>query len=182
MQADLDNIDYGEFIAATLYLTKIQRVDHLFAAFSYFDKDGSGYITQDELQQACKEFGIVDFPFGRNDPRSWQKQCKCSTRINIFVVGCIWMLDRYVDGKENTGKAIIKRDLASHVFLDLPSLSLPPQIPRKIQDWNTASLERQGKSGKSFFSHGWPGFCIISGERCKLRNLNLSSAVKNENL
>lgn len=61
MQADLDNIDYGEFIAATLYLTEIQRVDHLFAAFSYFDKDGSGYITQDELQQACKEFGIVDF-------------------------------------------------------------------------------------------------------------------------
>ncbi|KAG5556383.1 hypothetical protein RHGRI_006846 [Rhododendron griersonianum] len=59
--ADLDNIDYGEFIAATLYLTEIQRVDHLFAAFSYFDKDGSGYITQDELQQACEEFGIMDF-------------------------------------------------------------------------------------------------------------------------
>ncbi|KAF7146998.1 hypothetical protein RHSIM_Rhsim03G0062800 [Rhododendron simsii] len=61
LQAMLDNIDYGEFIAATLYLTEIQRVDHLFAAFSYFDKDGSGYITQDELQQACEEFGIVDF-------------------------------------------------------------------------------------------------------------------------
>lgn len=43
------------------------------------------------------------------------------------------MLDRYVDGKENTGKAI-KTDLASHVVLDLPSLSLPPRIPRKIQD------------------------------------------------
>lgn len=32
----------------------------MFAAFSYFDKDGSGYITQDELQQACEEFGIED--------------------------------------------------------------------------------------------------------------------------
>ncbi|XP_020233115.1 calcium-dependent protein kinase 10 [Cajanus cajan] len=61
--ADVDNsgtIDYGEFIAATLHLNKIDREDHLVAAFSYFDKDGSGYITQDELQQACEEFGIGD--------------------------------------------------------------------------------------------------------------------------
>ncbi|KAK9986514.1 hypothetical protein SO802_031465 [Lithocarpus litseifolius] len=61
--ADVDNsgtIDYGEFIAATLHLNKVEREDHLFAAFSYFDKDGSGYITQDELQQACEEFGIED--------------------------------------------------------------------------------------------------------------------------
>lgn len=61
IQADVDNngtIDYGEFIAATLHLNKVEKEDHLFAAFSYFDKDGSGYITQDELQQACEEFGI----------------------------------------------------------------------------------------------------------------------------
>ncbi|XP_057980729.1 calcium-dependent protein kinase 1-like [Malania oleifera] len=61
--ADIDNsgtIDYGEFIAATLHLNKIERQDHLFAAFSYFDKDGSGYITPDELQQACEEFGLED--------------------------------------------------------------------------------------------------------------------------
>jgi len=43
-----------------LHLNKIEREDHLFAAFSYFDKDGSGYITQEELQQACDEFGIKD--------------------------------------------------------------------------------------------------------------------------
>ncbi|PSR98093.1 Calcium-dependent protein kinase [Actinidia chinensis var. chinensis] len=61
--ADVDNngtIDYGEFIAATLHLNKVQKEDHLFAAFSYFDKDGSGYITPEELQQACEEFGIED--------------------------------------------------------------------------------------------------------------------------
>ncbi|KAB5543975.1 hypothetical protein DKX38_012087 [Salix brachista] len=61
--ADVDNsgtIDYGEFIAATLHLNKIERQDHLYAAFSYFDKDGSGYITPDELQQACEEFGLED--------------------------------------------------------------------------------------------------------------------------
>ncbi|KAK6929010.1 EF-hand domain [Dillenia turbinata] len=63
LKADVDNsgtIDYGEFIAATLHLNKIEREDYLFAAFSYFDKDGSGYITADELQQACEEFGIED--------------------------------------------------------------------------------------------------------------------------
>ncbi|KAF5473427.1 hypothetical protein F2P56_010039 [Juglans regia] len=61
--ADIDNsgtIGYGEFIAAMLHLNKIQREDHLYAAFSYFDKDGSGYITQDELQQACERFGLED--------------------------------------------------------------------------------------------------------------------------
>ncbi|GAB4834142.1 Calcium-dependent protein kinase 25 [Ancistrocladus abbreviatus] len=59
--ADVDNsgtIDYGEFIAAMLHLNRLDGEDHLFAAFSYFDKDGSGYITRDELQQACQEFGI----------------------------------------------------------------------------------------------------------------------------
>uniref|UniRef100_A0A0E0LHF0 non-specific serine/threonine protein kinase n=1 Tax=Oryza punctata TaxID=4537 RepID=A0A0E0LHF0_ORYPU len=61
--ADIDNsgsIDYGEFIAATMHLNKVEREDNLFAAFSYFDKDSSGYITQDELQKACEEFGIGD--------------------------------------------------------------------------------------------------------------------------
>lgn len=61
--ADIDNngtIDYGEFVAATLHLNKIEKGDYLYAAFSYFDKDGSGYITLDELQKACDEFGIQE--------------------------------------------------------------------------------------------------------------------------
>lgn len=63
MQADVDNsgaIDYGEFVAAMLHLNKVQKEDHMYAAFSYFDKDGSGYITHDELQQACEQFGLED--------------------------------------------------------------------------------------------------------------------------
>lgn len=43
-----------------LHLNKVQKEDHLYAAFSYFDKDGSGYITRDELQQACEKFGLED--------------------------------------------------------------------------------------------------------------------------
>ncbi|XP_074370730.1 calcium-dependent protein kinase 20-like isoform X1 [Apium graveolens] len=59
--ADLDNsgtIDYTEFVAAMLHLNKAQKEDHMFAAFTYFDKDGSGYITADELQHACEQFGL----------------------------------------------------------------------------------------------------------------------------
>lgn len=62
-QADIDNsgtIDYGEFLAATVHLNKLEREENLVSAFSFFDKDGSGYITIDELQQACKEFGLSE--------------------------------------------------------------------------------------------------------------------------
>ncbi|KAM6571440.1 hypothetical protein CsatA_015520 [Cannabis sativa] len=62
--ADFDNsgtIDYGEFIAATFHFNKIDKEDHLLAAFSYFDREGSGYITQDALRRAFEEFGIEDF-------------------------------------------------------------------------------------------------------------------------
>ncbi|KAH1263977.1 Calcium-dependent protein kinase 4 [Glycine max] len=61
--ADVDKsgtIDYGEFIAATVHLNKLEREEHLIAAFQYFDKDGSGYITVDELQQACAEQNMTD--------------------------------------------------------------------------------------------------------------------------
>jgi calcium-dependent protein kinase len=61
--ADVDHdgtIDYGEFLAATLNLNKIEREENLYAAFSYLDKDKSGYLTTDELQQACNDFHMGD--------------------------------------------------------------------------------------------------------------------------
>ncbi|KAJ3675620.1 hypothetical protein LUZ60_004662 [Juncus effusus] len=61
--ADIDNngtIDYAEFVAATVHWNKVQREDHLYNAFQYFDRDSSGYITLDELQKACEEFGVED--------------------------------------------------------------------------------------------------------------------------
>lgn len=63
LQADVDHngtIDYGEFIAATVHLNKLEREEHLMAAFRYFDKDGSGSITVDELQQAWAEHNMTD--------------------------------------------------------------------------------------------------------------------------
>ncbi|CAG7895961.1 unnamed protein product [Brassica rapa] len=61
--ADVDGsgtIDYGEFLAATIHLNKLEREENLVAAFSFFDKDSSGCITLEELQQAWKQFGIKD--------------------------------------------------------------------------------------------------------------------------
>ena len=62
-QADADGngtIDYEEFITATMHMNRMDREEHLYTAFQYFDKDGSGYITADELQLACEEFGLDD--------------------------------------------------------------------------------------------------------------------------
>uniref|UniRef100_A0A0D9VN41 non-specific serine/threonine protein kinase n=1 Tax=Leersia perrieri TaxID=77586 RepID=A0A0D9VN41_9ORYZ len=61
--ADVDNsgtIDYHEFIAATLHLNKLDREEHLLAAFAYFDRDASGYITVDELEHACRNHNMAD--------------------------------------------------------------------------------------------------------------------------
>jgi Ca2+-binding EF-hand superfamily protein len=44
-QADVDgngSIDYVEFITATMHRHKLERDEHLFKAFQYFDKDNSG--------------------------------------------------------------------------------------------------------------------------------------------
>ncbi|KAL3614983.1 Calcium-dependent protein kinase 15 [Castilleja foliolosa] len=61
--ADVDGngtIDYIEFITATMHRHKLERDEHLFGAFQFFDKDSSGYITRDELESAMKEYGMGD--------------------------------------------------------------------------------------------------------------------------
>lgn len=52
--ADTDNsgqIDYTEFIAATLDAQTYMRNDYLRTAFDIFDKDGSGKIDAEEIVQ-----------------------------------------------------------------------------------------------------------------------------------
>lgn len=44
-------IDYTEFIAACMQSYNYLNENHLKSAFSYFDKDGSGTISEDELKQ-----------------------------------------------------------------------------------------------------------------------------------
>jgi calcium-dependent protein kinase len=61
-EADIDNamnimdsnkngyIDYTEFIAACLQSYNYLKENHLKSAFGYFDKDGSGTISLEELK------------------------------------------------------------------------------------------------------------------------------------
>lgn len=55
---DLDGnskIDYEEFLASTMHYNKLSREENMIAAFEYFDKDKSGYITRDELMHAMQD-------------------------------------------------------------------------------------------------------------------------------
>uniref|UniRef100_A0A7C8YSG2 Calcium/calmodulin-dependent protein kinase n=1 Tax=Opuntia streptacantha TaxID=393608 RepID=A0A7C8YSG2_OPUST len=61
--ADVDKsgtIDYMEFVTATMHRHRLERDENLFEVFKYFDKDGNGYITRDELRQAMTEYGMGD--------------------------------------------------------------------------------------------------------------------------
>jgi calcium-dependent protein kinase len=61
--ADVDGngtIEFNEFITATMHMNKMEKEDHLFAAFQHFDADNSGYITMEELQIAMEKNGMGD--------------------------------------------------------------------------------------------------------------------------
>ncbi|KAG2246836.1 hypothetical protein Bca52824_086464 [Brassica carinata] len=61
--ADVDgngSIDYIEFITATMHRHRLESDENLYKAFQHFDKDGSGYITIDELEVALKEYRMGD--------------------------------------------------------------------------------------------------------------------------
>ncbi|KAG2399098.1 Calcium-dependent protein [Vigna angularis] len=62
--ADVDGngvLDYGEFVAVTIHLQKMENDEHFHKAFKFFDKDGSGYIESGELQEAlADESGETD--------------------------------------------------------------------------------------------------------------------------
>ncbi|KAH6776813.1 calcium-dependent protein kinase 13 [Perilla frutescens var. hirtella] len=60
-------LDYGEFLAISLHLQKMANDEHLHKAFSYFDKDGNGYIEPGELRDALMEDGEDDSTDVAND-------------------------------------------------------------------------------------------------------------------
>ncbi|KAG5243110.1 calcium-dependent protein [Salix suchowensis] len=60
-------LDYGEFVAVSLHLQRMANDEHLRKAFSYFDKDGDGYIEPDELRDALMEDGADDCTDVAND-------------------------------------------------------------------------------------------------------------------
>lgn len=48
-------MDYGEFVALSIHLKKIGNDEHLHRAFSYFDKNKSGYIEIEELRDSLAD-------------------------------------------------------------------------------------------------------------------------------
>ncbi|XP_057951540.1 calcium-dependent protein kinase 10-like [Malania oleifera] len=56
--ADVDGngvLDYGEFVAVTIHLQRMENDEHFRRAFVFFDKDGSGYIEMEELQESLAD-------------------------------------------------------------------------------------------------------------------------------
>jgi calcium-dependent protein kinase len=61
--ADIDGsgeIDYSEWLVATLNKKNLVSDEKLQVAFSFFDKDGSGSISIDELKEVLGAKKIVD--------------------------------------------------------------------------------------------------------------------------
>ncbi|PON31677.1 Parvalbumin [Parasponia andersonii] len=61
--ADVDGngaINYFEFTNAAIHRHRLERDESLYKAFRFFDKDGSGYITREELRQVMTQHGMGD--------------------------------------------------------------------------------------------------------------------------
>lgn len=57
-QADVDGngvLDYGEFVAVTIHLQRMENDEHFRRAFMFFDKNESGFIELDELRVALSD-------------------------------------------------------------------------------------------------------------------------------
>ena len=48
------SIDYQEFIAATIHFSKLEKHSNMVRAFEFFDKNGDGFITHDEIHEGLK--------------------------------------------------------------------------------------------------------------------------------
>ncbi|KAK9182529.1 hypothetical protein WN944_025674 [Citrus x changshan-huyou] len=56
--ADVDgdgSLNYGEFVAVSVHLKKMANDEHLHKAFSFFDRNQSGFIEIEELQNALND-------------------------------------------------------------------------------------------------------------------------------
>lgn len=59
-RADLDGdgaVDYIEFLAATLHLSRLERDERLFRAFKHFDTEGTGFITREDIEAGLEPLG-----------------------------------------------------------------------------------------------------------------------------
>jgi calcium-dependent protein kinase len=58
LQADVDKngtLNYGEFVTVSVHVRKIGNDEHIEKAFTYFDRNKSGYIEIEELREALSD-------------------------------------------------------------------------------------------------------------------------------
>lgn len=58
MQADVTGdgtLNYAEFVAVSVHIRKMANDEHLHRAFSFFDKNKTGFIEVDELRDALND-------------------------------------------------------------------------------------------------------------------------------
>ena len=51
-------INYSEFIVATMNDNVYMNEEKLWQAFNFFDTDGTGHITEENLKEAMKKVGV----------------------------------------------------------------------------------------------------------------------------
>lgn len=89
-----------------LHINKIHKEDHMYAAFSYFDKDGSGYITADELQQACDKFGLGDIHLDEVMSDIDKDNVHLSLFNLIISLSSLFILSKYVNLVGGSGTSL----------------------------------------------------------------------------
>jgi len=61
--ADVDGsgqIEWGEFLAATINKSQLEREENIYRAFRAIDKDGNGVLSHQEITEALSDFGLSD--------------------------------------------------------------------------------------------------------------------------
>ena len=75
-----------EFLAGTLNLSALNKVEHLKTAFASFDTDGDGKITREELEAGLQVRQGLGFKGqrARSRARSWRPASRCGVRAQGF--------------------------------------------------------------------------------------------------
>lgn len=99
-------IDYNEFVAATMHLSKLEKEELLQKAFKQLDKDGSGTISLEELADALRTFGIYD------DAKDLLASADTNDDGQIDYAEFSWLLRNNNEGLRASARAASKKSLA----------------------------------------------------------------------